>query len=40
MLALRPPDVSLDSRKARALGFRPPTLAAELARLQKQFGQK
>ena len=40
MLALRSPDVSLDSRKARALGFRPPTLAEELARLYKQFGQK
>ena len=33
MLALRPPDVSLDNRKARALGFAPPDLASELIRL-------
>jgi len=36
MLALRPPDVSLDNRKACALGFRPPDLASELVRLQQR----
>jgi len=40
MLALRSPDVCLDSRRTWALGFRPPTLAAELARPPKQFGRK
>jgi dTDP-4-dehydrorhamnose reductase len=34
MLASRPPDVSLDNRKARAMGFSPPDLASELARLR------
>ena len=34
MLALRPPDVSLENRKARALGFSPPDLASELTRLR------
>lgn len=36
MLALRPPDVSLDSRKARALGFCQPDLTWELVRLHQR----
>jgi len=36
MLASRPPDVSLDNRKARALGFCPPALATELDRLHQR----
>jgi dTDP-4-dehydrorhamnose reductase len=35
MAAPRPPDVSLDSSKAFALGFNPPSLKEELETLQE-----
>lgn len=37
MPAPRPPDISFDSSKARALGFRPRALKAELKRLRRDY---